>query len=333
MKFSWNKISRPVLALAPMEGYTDSAYRQLIKTYAPNVICWTEFTSADALKYKSRTSQKKIECDKNEQPLIVQLFGKKPENFVEAIPFVEKMKAAGIDINMGCPAKKVVASEHGSALIKTPELAAEIVYQVSKNTKLPVSVKTRIGFKEYDEAKFLKFCLNLQNAGAKLITVHGRTTKQGYSGKADWEPAYKLKKLLKIPVIGNGDIDSPESALSHLENLDGIMVGRATFGNPLIMYKIYKALHPHSKTLKKLPTWFDLAVRHIRLSVKTKGEKKGMLEMRKHLAAYIKGFPYAANYRLRLVQVSSEKEALALIEEIHKNSLKIDRDRFLCYNI
>lgn len=305
-----------------MEGYTDSAYRQLVKTYTPNVICWTEFTSADALKYKSRTSQKKIKCDKTEQPLIVQLFGKKPENFIQAIPYVENMNAAGIDINMGCPAKKVVASEHGSALIKTPELAAEIVYQVSKNTSLPVSVKTRIGFKEFDKAKFEKFCLNLEKAGAKLITVHGRTTKQGYSGKADWKPAYSLKKLLKIPIIGNGDIDSPESALSHIETLDGIMVGRATFGNPLLMYHIYKTLHPRSKKLKRLPDWFELAKKHIKLSVKTKGEKKGMLEMRKHLAAYIKGFPYAAKYRLRLVQVVSENEALALIDEIHKNSLK-----------
>ena len=320
MKFSWNKTNKPILALAPMEGYTDSAFRQMVKKYAPNVVCYTEFTSADALKYNSKTSFKKLSFSKTEQPLIVQLFGKKPENFVRAIPCVEASGASGIDINMGCPAKKVIASEHGSALIKNPELAAEIVYQVAKNTKLPVSVKTRIGFKEYDEEKFINFCKNLENAGAKLITVHGRTTKQGYSGKADWNPAYKLKTLLKIPVIGNGDIDSPQSALEHLKNLDGVMVGRATFGNPLLMYHIYNALFPHAKKLKKLPDWFETAKLHIKLSVETKGEQKGMLEMRKHLAAYIKGFPYAAKYRLQLVLVKTEKEALSLLEEIKENT-------------
>jgi len=322
MKFSWNTINKPILALAPMEGYTDSAFRQLVKKYAPKAICFSEFTSADALNYKSKTSFNKIKFSKIEQPLIVQLFGKKPENFISAIPTVEALGAAGIDINMGCPAKKVIASEHGSALIKNPELAAEIVYQVAKNTKLPVSVKTRIGFNEFDKDKFFKFCLNLEKAGAKLITIHGRTTKQGYSGKADWNPAYNIKKLLKIPVIGNGDIDSPESALEHLKNLDGIMVGRATFGNPLIIYHIYRALHPRSKIIKKTPSWFDIAKLHIKLSVETKGEKKGMIEMRKHLAAYIKGFPYAANYRSKLVLVEKEDKAIALLNEIKENAHK-----------
>ena len=320
MKFSWKTIKKPILALAPMEGYTDSAFRQVVKKYAPNVICYTEFTSADAIKFNSKVSFKKLSFSKSEDPLIVQLFGKKPENFVQAIPCVEASGAAGIDINMGCPAKKVIASEHGSALIKNPELAAEIVYQVARNTKLPVSVKTRIGFKEYDQTKFEKFCLNLQEAGAKLITVHGRTTSQGYSGKADWNPAYNLKKLLKIPVIGNGDIDSPQSALEHLKNLDGVMVGRATFGNPLLMYDIYNALYPKAKKLKTLPDWFEIAKLHIKLSVETKGEKKGMLEMRKHLAAYIKGFPYAAKYRVELVQVKTEAEALVLLKEIKENT-------------
>lgn len=322
MAFSWDKIKRPILALAPMEGYTDSAFRQLIKIYAPEIICFTEFTSADALKYNSKKSIGKIGFNKVEKPLIVQLFGKHPHHFIEAIKYVEKMGADGIDINMGCPAKNVINSQHGSALLKNPKLACEIVKSVSSSTKLPVSVKMRIGFKEYDEQAFMDFCLNLEKNGAKSLTVHGRTTKQGYSDTADWNPVYKVKENVGITVIGNGDITSPEIALQKLKNLDGIMVGRATFGNPLIMRKIYEVLHPKSKKLKKIPDWFEIAEKHINLSIKTKGERLAMFEMRKYLAAYIKGFPYAANYRSRLVRVETEKEALGLLKEIKENSLK-----------
>lgn len=321
MKFSWDKVKRPILALAPMEGYTDSAFRQVIKKFSPDVICFSEFTSADALKYKSKISLNKIIFTDKERPIIVQLFGKRPEYFIEAIKHVEQLGADGIDINMGCPARKVIASEHGSALIKNPQLAAEIVHTVTKNTKLPVSVKTRLGFLAYEEENFHKFCKNLQSAGAKLITIHGRTTKQGFTDKSDWKPIYKIKKILKIPVIGNGDIDSPETAAKKLKDLDGIMVGRATFGNPLIMHYIYKSLHPKVKLPKKLPNWIELAKMHIKLSVETKGEKRGMLEMRKHLAAYIKGFKNAAKYRKRLVLVETEKESYAILEEIKEKSL------------
>ncbi len=319
-KFSWDSEKKPILALAPMEGYTDSAFRQLIKKYIPEVICFTEFTSADALKYNSKVSFKKIKFAKTEKPLIVQLFGKKPEHFIEAAKLVEESGAAGIDINMGCPAKKVIGSQHGSALLKNPELAAEIVHTVVKNTNLPVSVKTRIGFNSYDKEKLQSFCLKIEQAGAKLITIHGRTTKQGYGGKASWDPIYQIKEILNIYVIGNGDIDSPETAVKKLKNLDGIMVGRATFGNPLIMYHIYNKLHPENKNDRKLPDWHTLAKEHIELAVKSKGEKRAMLEMRKHLAVYIKGFPGAANYRSKLVRVETKKEAFELLDEIKENS-------------
>jgi nifR3 family TIM-barrel protein len=321
MKFSWTNVNRPIIALAPMEGYTDSAFRQLVKTYAPGVICFTEFTSADALKYNSKVSKNKITIDKLEQPVIVQLFGKHPEHFIEAAKQVEQMGAAAIDINMGCPARKVIASEHGSALMKNPQLAAEIVNVLSNSTSLEVSVKTRIGFSSFDENYFYSFCGNLEAAGAKLLTIHGRTTKQGYSGKAIWEPIYELKKRLKIPVIGNGDVDSPESAIEKLKNLDGVMIGRASFGNPLIMKHIYDAFYNEKPDNSNLPSWFELAKKHIALSVKTKGEKRGMIEMRKHLAMYFRGFPNASIYRNKLVRVETMDEAIKLINEIKENSL------------
>ena len=321
MKFSWTNVDRPIVALAPMEGYTDSAFRQLVKTYAPGVICFTEFTSADALKYNSQVSKNKITIDKLEQPVVVQLFGKHPEHFIEAAKQVEQMGAAAIDINMGCPARKVIASEHGSALMKNPDLAAEIVNVLSNSTSLEVSVKTRIGFANFDENYFFSFCEKLVAAGAKLLTIHGRTTKQGYSGKADWNPAYELKKRINIPVIGNGDVDSPESAVEKLKNLDGVMIGRATFGNPLIMKSIYDTFYPGKKEDYPLPNWFELAKKHIDLSVKTKGEKRGMIEMRKHLAMYFRGFPNASEYRNKLVRVETRDEAVKLIDEIKENSL------------
>ncbi|MBD3157042.1 dihydrouridine synthase [Candidatus Peregrinibacteria bacterium] len=321
MKFSWASIKRPIVALAPMEGYTDSAFRQLIKTYAPHIVCFTEFTSADALTYKSKVSRKKIAIDPREQPIVVQLFGKKPDHFVEAIKYVEEAGAAAIDINMGCPAKKVIASKHGSALLKNPDLAAEIVHNVVKNTSLDVSVKTRLGFSSIDEDHFFSFGEKLAAAGASLITVHGRTTKQGYGGTAQWDPIYALKKRLSIPVIGNGDIKSALDAQEKLGNLDGVMVGRATMGNPLIMKEIYDSFFPNQKIEEKLPDWFEIAKKHIALSVETKGERRGMLEMRKHLALYFKGFPNASTYRSKLVRVETQQEALDLIKEIKENSL------------
>ncbi len=309
MKFSWKNTKKPILALAPMEGYTDSAFRQLIKQFVPEVICFTEFTSADALKYNSKTSFQKLEFDPSEQPLIVQLFGKHPEAFIEAAKHLEQMGIAAIDINMGCPAKKVISSDHGSALIKNPDLAAEIVNSLVKATSLPISVKTRIGFSSFDEERFQNFCLNLEQAGAKLLTIHGRTTKQGFSGKANWDPIYRIKEKLEIPVIGNGDIDSGEKAKEYIKNLDGVMVGRATFGNPLIMHEIFNALNPENTLNEtRLPDWINLA------------KKRVIDALRKHLAMYVKGFAGAAKYRSRLVRIESEKETLELLQEIRENS-------------
>jgi len=321
MKFSWANINRPIVALAPMEGYTDSAFRQLVKTYARKIICFTEFTSADALKYNSKVSKNKITINPIEQPIIVQLFGKHPKHFIEAAKQAEANGAAGIDINMGCPAKKVIASQHGSALIKNPDLAAEIVYTLSKNISLDISVKTRLGFSDFEEQEFYSFCEKLVSAGAKLLTIHGRTTKQGYSGKANWLPIYELKKRLNIPIIGNGDIDSPKTAIGKLKNLDGIMIGRATFGNPLIMKDIYDAFYTNETTKSVVPNLFELVKKHIDLSIETKGEKRGMLEMRKHLAMYFKGFPHAAKYRSKLVRVETKDEAVRILEDIKGNSL------------
>lgn len=315
--FSWSKYEKPMLLLAPMAGYTDSPFRQIIKELAQKTICVTELISADGVKFGGKKTLEFLKFNKKkERPFIVQLFGKKPEFFSEAAKIVTALGADGIDINMGCPARKVVNSMHGSALLTTPKLAEEIIYATVKATKLPVSVKMRIGFKTYDEKHFLDFIKMLEQTGIQALTIHGRTTAQGFSGKADWKPIYLAKKHLKIPIIGNGDITSLEIALKKLKNLDGIMVGRATFGNPWIMAEIASALKgekytPPSSLKEKIP----LILEHARLAIDTK-DRKGILEMRKHLAAYIKGFKNASKYRGKLVQVESLEDIKKIFEEI-----------------
>lgn len=320
--FRWKEFSeknKPMLLLAPMEGYTDSAYRQLIKSVEPSVVCYTEFTSSDGLKYGSKKSFQKVDFKETERPLIAQIFGKNPEHFAECAKLLTEMGVDGIDINMGCPSSKVVNSCHGSALFKHPDLACKIVEATAKATHLDVSVKMRLGFSYYDLAELLNFTKNLENAGCKHLAIHGRTTKQKYTGHADFTPIYEVKKQLNIPVSGNGDIKSFEDAKAKLNNLDGLMIGRATYGNPWVMKEIadgFKGISFHGpKTFQeKLPTIKE----QLKLAVDFKGERVGMIEMRKHLANYIKDFSNASKYRFDLVRVETLQDALNILSEIEK---------------
>jgi len=318
--FRWKEFSeknKPMLLLAPMEGYTDSSYRQLIKSVEPSVVCYTEFTSSDGLKYGSRKSFQKVDYKESERPLIAQIFGKNPEHFAECAKLLTEMGVDGIDINMGCPSSKVVNSCHGSALFKFPELAFKIVEETAKATHLDVSVKMRLGFSHFNLEDLLKFTKGLENAGCKHLAIHGRTTKQKYTGLADFAPIYEVKKILNIPVSGNGDIKSFEDAKTKLKNLDGLMIGRATYGNPWVMKEIAEGFKGNKyigpKTFhEKLPTIKE----QLKLAVDFKGERVGMLEMRKHLANYIKDFPNASKYRFDLVRVETIQDAMNILNEI-----------------
>ena len=318
MSFSWTGAKRPILALAPMAGYTDTAYRRLIKGIEPRAICFTEFTSADGIVYNSKMTLKQLDFNpEEEKPLVAQIFGKKPEHFAEAARRIEAMGIDAIDINMGCPAKKVISSDHGSALLKNPCHAMKLVEACVKATRLPVSVKTRIGADHLDLPWFIQFCKDLESAGIQLLTIHGRTAKQMYTGQADWEPIYEVKRHLKIPVIGNGDIRSAEDALRKLGNLDGVMVGRGTMGNPWLMAEIAAAFYgnaytPPSTFAEKLPSY----LRHAELCVGSKGEERGMKEMRKHFVQLIRGFDGASEYRAQVVQISTLEEARRVLYEI-----------------
>ena len=318
MAFSWSDTARPIIALAPMAGVTDASYRQFLKRIAPELITYTEFLSTDAIAYEGKKTMQLLAFDPAiERPFIVQVFGHRADHFLKAAKVIEQLGADGIDINMGCPAAKVVSSCHGAALIRKPELAAELVHATVKEISIPVSVKTRLGWDTHET--LIPFCLKMVEAGAKALAIHGRRFQDKFTGSANWDPIYELKKAVSVPVIGNGDIKSAADAVAKIGNLDGVMVGRGTFGNPWVMREIVDALRV--KKLDEQPTLSALSFKekipfileHCELAVKVKGERRGMLEMRRHLASYVKGFDGAADLRMKLVLVEKLDEVKAIL--------------------
>ncbi len=318
--FSWSSLARPIVALAPMAGVTDASYRQFIKMIAPETVVYTEFLSTDAIHHGAQRTLEMLEFDRElERPFIVQVFGHDPDHFLTAAKIIEELGADGIDINMGCPAAKVVSSCHGAALLKDVDLAARLVEATVKAVKIPVSVKTRLGWNTI--ADLVPFCRRLESAGAQALAIHGRRYCDKFSGKADWEPIYELKRNVSIPVLGNGDILTAEDALAKIKNLDGVMIGRGTFGNPWLLKDVLEALKARNSVMptaqrltfqEKVPFIID----HCKLAVRLKGEKRGMTEMRRHLVGYVKGFPGASELRQRLMKIDT-------LEETHKALLEV----------
>ncbi len=305
----WRNIYKPIIALSPMDEYTDSAFRRVCKETNKDIILFTEFASADGLHHGAKKLIKKFEFHKSESPIIAQIFGKNTETFITAAKYCEDMGFSGVDINMGCPAKKVVKSEHGVALRKKPDLAFKLVEAVSIATKLAVSVKTRLGWDSPED--LVDFGKGIQNAGAQLITIHGRTYAQGFSDVADFAPIFELKKHLSIPVLANGDIKDINDGLKKTKGLDGFMIGRASIGNPWVFSE-------------KQPTFFKdkipLIKKHAKYLFESKGEKIGMLEIRKHLLSYVKNLPNASKYRSKLVSVTSLNQIYDILTEIVNNN-------------
>jgi len=330
--FSWQKYQKPTIVLSPMSGYTDSAFKQIVRLCAPEAVLVTEFVSTDAVFFNSPKTLKMMEFAETEHPVILQVFGKRPERFVHAAKVAEEMGYDGVDINMGCPARKIISSEHGSALVKIEnrETALKIVSEMAKAVKIPVSVKTRLGWENADD--LMTFSKELESNGCASLCIHGRTTKQGYGGQADWEPIYELKRNLSIPVLGNGDISSVSTFRKKLGNLDGVFIGRASFGDPWIIGDILDYLKDIDNKIKlsdeeldqfypradsiPWPKRKEIILQHCELAVLSKGEQLGMLEMRKHLAVYIKGLPGARELRSKLVRVSSFGEAENIINTV-----------------
>jgi len=309
----WKNLAKkwPICLLAPMDWYGDSTYRQTVKKVAPNTICVSEFYSADWLHHSKFLADSVLPHDKIEDPLIIQIFWKDPEMFVSAAKIISKSKynIAGIDINMWCPAKKVVRSWHWSSLMINTDTAFKIVEEINKATHLPISVKTRRSFDWNQD--LIEFCKWLEKAWAAMITVHGRTMTQAYTWFADWDPIYELKEHLSIPVIWNWDVENYEDWLKRMKNLDWFMIWRASFWNPWCFLP-----WNYSPTLKEILDMMDF---HAKTLIETKWERKWSLEIRKHLVQYLKNFPWVKAYRKELVRVESYQEVNSIINRIRSD--------------
>ncbi|PIE85245.1 dihydrouridine synthase [Candidatus Gracilibacteria bacterium] len=313
MKDYWKKEAEKgkMCFLAPMDGYGDSAYRQTMKKISPHIYCISEFYSADGLVYSKFLADSVLPHTDIEKPLVIQIFGKDPENFAKAAKIIENYNVVGIDVNMGCPAKKVIRSGHGSSLFINQDTAFKIIEELNKATKLPISVKTRLSFD--GNQSLIKFAKGLENAGASLLTIHGRTAKQGYTGKANFENIYELKNHISIPIICNGDITNYDDGMKKVKNLDGFMIGRGSFGNPWCFLP--------GENNPPLSEILNIMEFHATKLVETKGERKGSLEIRKHLVQYLKNFPGVKKYRKKLVTTESIENSLEVINEI-RNEFK-----------
>ena len=302
------------IILAPMAGVTDKAFRLITKPFGP-ALMYTEMVSGKGLLYKNKRTEVLLEVLNFEKPTAAQIFGHEPEVMSEIAERSLEFGADMIDINMGCPAPKIVNNGDGSALMKNPELAGKIISAVRKSVNCPMSVKFRLGWDD-DSINAVEFAKTAENNGADAITIHGRTRAQFYSGKANLEIIKKVKEAVKIPVIGNGDVHDGKSAKYMLDytGCDGIMIGRAAQGNPWLFSSVLHYLKTGDELAPPtLEERSDIAEKHLRLLVKFKGEYRGVLEGRKHMAWYFKGLCGGAKLRNLINQCDTLEQMLDLI--------------------
>ena len=292
------------LLLAPMEDVSDPPFRALCKEQGADVV-YTEFISSEGLIRDAAKSVMKLDIYEKERPVGIQIFGANLESMLESVEIVEKSGPDIIDINFGCPVKKVVSKGAGAGILKDIDLMVSLTEAMVKHTNLPITVKTRLGW-DHDSIKIVEVAERLQDVGCKAISIHGRTRAQMYKGEADWRPIAEVKNnpRMHIPVFGNGDVDTPEKAVKMRDEfgLDGAMIGRASIGYPWF----FREVKHFFKTGEHLapPTMqerLDAARRHLQMAIDWKGDRLGVFETRRHYTNYFKGIPHFKEHRTRMV--------------------------------
>jgi len=304
------------ILLAPMAGVTDLSFRKICKKYGnPGLVC-TEMISSKGLYYNDKKTEQFLELSQEKRPIAVQIFGSDPEIMGDTAKKVEKY-ADIIDINMGCPAPKVVKNGDGSKLLLNLDLIGQIVKKVVESTEKPVTVKIRKGW-DNDNIVAVEVAKIIESSGAKAITVHGRTREQYYSGQVDLDIIKKVKQAVKIPVIGNGDVKTAEDAIKMFEytGVDGIMIGRGILGEPWNIQNIIEKLQGENNIEQKTPKEkLEIIKEHLNLAIEEKGEYVGIREMRKHICWYLKNLKDSSKARQLINQLESKEEVITALED------------------
>ena len=310
------------LLLAPMEDVSDPPFRALCKEHGADVV-YTEFISSEGLIRNAAKSTMKLDIYKKERPVGIQIFGANLDSMLQAVDIVEETKPDIIDINFGCPVKKVVCKGAGAGILKDIDKMETLTREMAKRTALPLTVKTRLGWDE-KSIKIVEVAERIQDAGAQAIAIHGRTRAQMYKGFADWTLISEVKNnpRMKIPVFGNGDVSSPEKALEMKDKygLDGAMIGRASIGNPWFFNQV-KYFFKTGEHLSP-PTIIEriiMAEKHLRMAIDWKGEKLGVLETRRHYSNYFKGIPDFRKHKTKMVTTDFSDDLFSLFAELKEN--------------
>ncbi len=312
------------LLLAPMEDVSDPPFRAVCKENGADVM-YTEFISAEGLIRDATKSLKKLDIYDYERPIGIQIFGDKIESMREAASIAEAAKPEILDINYGCPVKKVACKGAGAGILLDLPKMQKMTEEIVKNCTIPVTVKTRLGWDE-NSIKIVEVAKRLQDVGIQALTIHGRTRKQMYKGVADWSYIADVKNNsdIHIPIFGNGDIDSPEKALEYKNRygIDGIMIGRAAIGYPWIFNEIKEYLGSSKKLpLPSIAERVNTCKKHLSFSIDWKGDRKGIFEMRRHYTAYFKGITNFKPFRTKLVEALTPNDVFAILEEIKSTLL------------
>ena len=305
-----------------MEDVSDPPFRALCKEHGADVV-YTEFISSEGLIRDAAKSIMKLDIYEKERPVGIQIFGANEESMLRSVEIVEASKPDIIDINFGCPVKKVVSKGAGAGILKDIPLMVRLTKAMVEHTKLPITVKTRLGW-DHDSIKIVEVAERLQDVGAKAISIHGRTRAQMYKGDADWRPISQVKNnpRMHIPIFGNGDVDSPERAIEMRDQygLDGAMIGRASIGNPWffnqVKYFVKNGKHAVSPSIVER---VDAARRHLEMAIAWKGEVLGVLETRRHYTNYFKGIPHFKEYRTRMVTSNASEDVFAALDDVEAN--------------